>query len=432
MSERPRLHLFEAFGVELEYMIVDDATLDVRPLCDALLADAHRASGEMDGEEAFSDFVAGEMAWSNELVAHVIEFKTNQPAPRLSGLAASFGEQLTRANELLGGRGARILPTAMHPWMDPSLETTLWPHDGSEFYTAFDRIFNCKGHGWSNLQSAHINLPFAGDDEFGRLHAAIRLVLPILPALAASSPICDGRASPWLDTRLEVYRHNCRAIPHITGHVIPEPVFSEEEYHDRIFKPMFEAIAPHDPDGEMREEWLNARGAIARFGRGSIEIRVLDVQECPRADLAIVAAAVGVIMGMVEERWSSFAAQKSWSAERLAQILSLCVRDADAALIADREYLSMFGVKSEGMTAAQLWRSLFDVAAERLGGAADEHQLAWRTLANHGSLARRIMRALGADAQGSQAPIDRVVLREVYRGLADCAARGDMFAPRST
>ena len=32
---------------------------------------------------------------------------------------------------------------------------------------------------------------------------------------------------------------------------------------------------------------MNSRGAIARFDRNAIEIRVIDVQECPKADLAI-------------------------------------------------------------------------------------------------------------------------------------------------
>src|SRR5690606_25183589 len=114
------------------------------------------------------------------------------------------------------------LPTAMHPLMLPDLETKLWPHDAATIYATFDRIFGCKGHGWSNLQSVHINLPFRDQDEFGRLHAAIRLVLPLLPGLAASSPVQEGRLSGFLDTRLEHYRQNQKRLPSITGQVIPE------------------------------------------------------------------------------------------------------------------------------------------------------------------------------------------------------------------
>ena len=82
------------------------------------------------------------------------------------------------------------------PWMDPERELRLWPHEHSDIYRAFDRIFGCRGHGWANLQSTHLNLPFRGDDEFVLLHDAVRLVLPLVPALAAASPVIDGRQGP--------------------------------------------------------------------------------------------------------------------------------------------------------------------------------------------------------------------------------------------
>ena len=99
------------------------------------------------------------------------------------------------------------MPTGMHPWMDPAREFELWPHGDREIYAAFDRIFDCRGHGWANLQSMHLNLPFADDDEFGRLHAAIRALLPLLPALAASSPFADGHARG-------LARYAPRRVPH--------------------------------------------------------------------------------------------------------------------------------------------------------------------------------------------------------------------------
>ena len=47
-----------------------------------------------------------------------------------------------------------------------------------------------------------LNLPFSSDEEFGRLHAAIRLLLPLLPALAASSPLVEVyRANEFFHTR---------------------------------------------------------------------------------------------------------------------------------------------------------------------------------------------------------------------------------------
>ena len=155
------LHLFEGYGVEIEYMIVDSASLDIRPMCDKVLT---AANGELS-----SEIKQGPLLWSNELVLHVIELKTDGPVQRLEGLEAAFQDGLNSVNELLGAQGACLLPTGAHPWMDPFRETQLWPHDYSAIYESFNRIFDCRGHGWSNLQSIHLNLPFADEDEFIRL-----------------------------------------------------------------------------------------------------------------------------------------------------------------------------------------------------------------------------------------------------------------------
>src|SRR5262245_26041741 len=75
-SPNAPLGLFAGYGVELEYMIVDAESLDVRPLADRLLA---AAAGHLTGE-----YEAGDAAWSNELVAHLIEIKTNGPVARMA------------------------------------------------------------------------------------------------------------------------------------------------------------------------------------------------------------------------------------------------------------------------------------------------------------------------------------------------------------
>jgi carboxylate-amine ligase len=404
------LHLFEAFGVELEYMIVDSRSLDVMPAADRVL--------EVSGEDTEID--RGDLAWSNELVLHVLEFKTNGPARTLDGLARRFQDDVIEANRKLQALGARLMPTAMHPWMDPLRETVLWPHGNREIYETFDRIFNCQGHGWSNLQSAHLNLPFQGDEEFGRLHAAIRIVMPILPALAAASPLMDLRRTGLLDNRLAVYRTNCRRIPSITGRVIPEAVFSKAEYEREILDTMYRDIAPHDPEGILQDEWLNARGAIARFERDTIEVRVLDVQECPQADLAILRAATEVIRALVEERWVGLAEQRSWSVARLEHIFLQCVEEGEEAVIHDTDYLSVFGLEETGpLTAGGLWRRLVDRLASECAPCRD----ALAVILDEGTLARRILRAVG------DAPAPERV-REVYGALCDCLAEGRMFTAR--
>jgi carboxylate-amine ligase len=399
-----RLHLFDAVGIELEYMVVDRRTLAVRPIVDELFRAAVGA--------ITSDVEHDDITWSNELVAHVVELKTTRPAHVLSAVAQRFHDHVQRLNRLAAGLGAALLPTAMHPWMDPHHDTSLWPHDNSAIYGAFNRIFDCRGHGWANLQSMHINLPFEGDEEFGRLHAAVRLLLPILPALAASSPMMDGRLTGTLDNRLAVYRTNSARVPSVAGRVIPEPVFTRGDYERQILGRIYADLAPHDPDGLLRDEFANARGAIARFGRGSIEIRVLDVQECPAADLAIAAAVVETLRVIVSERWLPLNEQQAWPVEPLAAILDACIRDADAARITDTDYLRAFDADGP-RTAGELWRH---IATSLPVAAIAPFRPTLGTILDRGPLARRIAASLRTASPA-----------EVYGRLARCLADNRLF-----
>ena len=412
MTYRYDLGLFEGFGVELEYMIVDRETLDVRPVADALI-------GAAAGGPA-AEIERGDMAWSNELALHLIEFKTNGPAARLEDLTPRFQQSVADANSLLAPLGARLMPGGMHPWMDPDRELVLWPHEYGSVYRSFDRIFGCRGHGWANAQSAHLNLPFADDDEFGRLHAALRVVLPILPALAASSPVFAARCTGVLDNRLDHYRRNTERIPSVTAAVVPEPVFTREAYETQVLERIYRDLAPHDPQGVLRHEWANARGAIARFDRGSIEIRLLDVQECPGADLAIAAAAVAVVRALVDEAWCGTEDQRRFDTEPLSRILQETTVRADEASIDDRGYLRLLGHRGDAPVGArELWRHLIEATLAR-GPAYGTWRAALEILLEEGSLSSRLLRRLGTDPSRDR-------LRDQYEALCACLAEGRLL-----
>lgn len=412
MTEPGPLHLFEGFGIELEYMIVNKATLDVCPVADQVL---RTANGDFTTEVA-----CGDIAWSNELALHLLELKTNGPVSTLMGVAPKLQKAVQQVNDLLNTRGCTLMPTGMHPWMNPRRETRLWPHENAPIYQAFHRIFDCRRHGWANLQSVHLNLPFQGDEEFARLHAAVRLVLPILPALAASSPIADGAPTPFQDYRLEVYRTNSLKIPSITGRVIPERVFTRRDYERRVLKPIYRDMAPQDSEGVLQYEWSNARGAIARFERDTIEIRLLDMQECPRADLAIAAIVSRVIQDLVAERWTNFEQQKRWDVRTLEKIFLDTLVRAEETVITHRRYLESFGFNRNKCTAGELWQRLYESATTYMSGPDRDILAPLSSIFQSGPLSRRILRAVGSDHS-------REHLTTVYRGLCDCLASGNMF-----
>lgn len=308
------------------------------------------------------------------------------------------------------------MPGAMHPFMRPREETRLWPHQGREIYEAFHRVFDCRRHGWANLQSAQLNLSFEGDEEFGRLHAATRVLLPILAALAASSPVAEGEVTSLACTRLEVYRTNGDRLPSIAGQVVPEPVFGRKEYEEGIYEEMYRELAPHDPEGTLRHPWLNARGAIPKFDRGALEIRVLDAQECPGADVAVAAATAAVLKALASETFSDYGHQRSWDTTALVEIFLATLRDAEKAVIRNRDYLRLFGYPDRSGTANEMWHHLLETLSDAEG--VDSPHL--RVILEQGPLSRRIVNALGKDPR-------REEIAAVYRALCESLEGGESF-----
>ena len=112
------LSLFEGVGIELEYMLVREGSLDVLPACDQVML---AASGNFEAE-----IERGSLAWSNELVNHVIEIKTNGPATSLRGLDDVFAAHVDELEKLVEPLGGRLMPNA-GPAVSTRLAERHWP-----------------------------------------------------------------------------------------------------------------------------------------------------------------------------------------------------------------------------------------------------------------------------------------------------------------
>lgn len=412
MTQPSRIHLFQGFGIELEYMIVDKDTLSIKSITDEVLK--HELG------EYGSDFENGMVTWSNELVLHVIEIKSSKPESNFNGLEHAFAENVRRINSILEKHHAMLMPSAAHPLMNPAKETKLWPHDSNEVYDIYNKIFDCKGHGWSNLQSTHLNLPFYDDEQFAKLHAAIRIILPLLPALCASSPILDGKRSGFLDTRLNYYKTNQARIPSITGKVIPEAIFSKRNYLNTIYDKIKSDITPFDPDQILNPIWVNSRGAIPRFDRGSIEIRIMDIQECPTADMAIITLVIETIKALCSEQFLSLEEQMKWKTESLVSLLDKAIATGPKAIFDQSDYLKIFGVTSNTATAKEIWETILSRLVSK--GPLEKWTPELLVILKEGTLAERILRSV--DANTSEESI-----KKVYRQLCGCLAQNKMFLP---
>jgi carboxylate-amine ligase len=401
-------HLFEVYGIELEYMLVNSASMKVNPIVDKLLTRKH---GSLT-----SDVENGKIEWSNELVAHVVELKTNGPTANLDQLDELFAENVREVNALLKEFNTKLLPTAAHPLMDPEKEMQLWQHNYSRIYALYNRIFDCRGHGWSNVQSMHVNLPFSGDTEFEKLHAAVRILLPVIPGLSASSPIFEGKYTGFKDARMHVYKTNQKEIPEMTGKVIPERLFSKQEYYSGIFEPINKAIKPHDTENILDHHFLNSRGAIARFDRGAIEIRVIDLQECPGADIAIAVLIIEALKLLVSEELVSLEDQKKWSENDLFDIFNEVIIAAEASIIQNAAFADIFDLQP-GSSVKDIWRRIYSLVKENIS---EKHRNRIEFLLKNGSLSTRILKSLGED------PSEEEIIR-LYQELANCLEENRFF-----
>ncbi|MEJ7643841.1 MAG: glutamate-cysteine ligase family protein [Chryseolinea sp.] len=414
MHQPSRIHLFQAYGIELEYMLVDRDTLQVKPITDELLK--HEL-----GVYA-SDFENGMVTWSNELVLHVVELKSTRPENDFQTLEKEFVGNIKRINNILAGWNTMLLPTAAHPFMDPLQETKLWPHENNEVYAIYNKIFDCRGHGWSNLQSTHLNLPFYDDEEFARLHAAIRLVLPLLPALCASSPILDRTFTGLQDTRLKYYKTNQGRLPSITGKVIPEAVFSRRNYYNTIYEKIKSDIAPFDPGEELNPIWVNSRGAIPRFDRGSIEIRIMDIQECPAADLAIVSLVIAVIKALSNDRFIDLEGQMKWKTDSLARLLDQTIEKGGDAVLNMPEYLEVFQYPGKSAKASELCRHLVEWNLAQGEENVEKYKSSLDIIIDQGTLSSRILGSLEGNYSSEN-------IKATYMRLASSLEQNQMFIP---
>jgi hypothetical protein len=240
----------------------------------------------------------------------------------------------------------------------------------------------------------------------------------LLPAIAAASPVSDSKVADYLDMRLEVYRHNQAKVPSIAGKIVPEPVFSEADYDKQIFQPLYKDISVYDPDGLLQHEWLNSRGAIARFDRNAIEIRLIDVQECPKADLAIASFVIETLKALVSEKWVSYEEQCRFSSDDLCKVLLDGVREGENTLIHNNDYLKVFGMDVETAHAKDVWKHLYKELMTTPEMKVWEEPL--HIILEEGTLASRILWAVHHD-------MSRESLKHVYGKLCECLAENKMF-----
>ncbi len=410
---------FEVAGMELEYAVVD-RDLNAVPLVEeGLRALAGRPTSDVSLEH---------VAFSNEIAGHVLELKTPLPTRSLREAEEALVDGVSRFSALLHDRfAARLLPTGMHPWLDPK-KARIWTRSNARIYQAYARLFDVYSHGWVNVHAAHLNLPLGREDEAIAMYNAAALLVPYLPALAASSPMYDGELQEAVDNRLDwILRHQQR-IPESQGEIVPEYVEGFSDYRKRILGSMYRALDRLPGAGVLRHEFFNARGAVFKFSRQSMEVRVIDTQECVKLDVAVAVFVRSTLHHLARQ----FQAGKLMlpAHPQLVEDFRACIRRGSEARVRAPHLGTLVERDAEGRAPVRdVLRALLGFARRTVRkDDADYLELVERMIVS-GTLSERIRAALERVANADDETFTEAA-RRIYIELADCLVANEPWKGR--
>jgi hypothetical protein len=269
--------------------------LSALPIVDKIIKDFH---GRVVNFVELSNFSFGK-----EIQLHVMEIKPNMPFRSPKNFEETMHAAVLTLTDFLESKyRAHLLGAGMHPLLKLE-ETGVWPHRHKKIYQAYSKVFNLNQHGWLNIQSFQLNIPYSNQESAIFMHNMLSEICAYLPAISASSPIYEGKFGENVDNRLCFYMLNQKEVSSITGDVIPEYVSSFKQYEKEVIERYSLDLAHAGVDEcLLYKDWVNSRGVIFRFDRKAIEIRVMDEQECVKSDVALSCFIRALLRGLMERK----------------------------------------------------------------------------------------------------------------------------------
>jgi len=326
-------------GPEHEFSMVNQE-LKVLPIADKIIK---AYCGKIVNFIELPSFTFGK-----EMQLHVMEIKANSPFKSPVQFEETMQNAVATLNQIVNKHGALLLGTGMHPLLKLQ-DTGIWPHYHRKIYQEYAKIFNLIQHGWLNIQSFHLNLPYQKEADGVQMHNLLANLCSYLPAITASSPIYEGKTGSDVDNRLQFYKINQREIPSVAGEVIPEYADSFSQYRHGVIGRYSGDLAKAGAGKTLlSREWVNSRGVIFRFDRRALEVRVMDEQECVKSDVALSCFIRAALRGLIAEK-----------AELLPH--DLLVKDFNAVI---KDGLTAQVLNPDGKTAGQVCQRYFNLAQE--------------------------------------------------------------------
>ncbi len=349
-----------------------------------------------------------DFSFGKEMQLHVMEIKANQPFKTPTAFEETMQSAVSTLNGIVGKHGAHLLGTGMHPLLQLS-DTGVWPHHHRRIYQEYGKIFNLNRHGWLNIQSFHLNLPYQKDADAVQIHNQLANLCTYLPAITASSPIFEGKEGPDVDNRLQFYKQNQKEVPSVAGDVIPDYISSLDQYKRDVIGRYSADLAKAGADKTLlNREWVNSRGIIIRFDRCALEVRVMDEQECVKSDVALACFIRAALRGLI-----------AGDAELLPHMV--LVKDFNAVI---RDGLNAKVSSPNGKTAKEVCQHYLKLATENAD--ADEKRylpLVQRRI-EEGNLSSLIRARVQKRAEKT---VFREAITDVYSTLINCLCANEPF-----
>jgi hypothetical protein len=147
---------------------------------------------------------------------------------------------------------------------------------------------------------------------------------------------------------------------------------------------------------------------------------VLDIQECPQADIAIGSLMVATLQSLCSEQWTSFEEQSVLPTEELASIFRSAIITGPATIVPS-SIANHFGVFASSLTVGQLWQDLLLRLQSTTPLLSPDMVDNLNAILLQGTLSQRILANLDND-------FSRTNLLRTYGDLSQCLQQGEIFA----
>jgi glutamate---cysteine ligase / carboxylate-amine ligase len=249
-------------GLEEEFALLDPEGLGLVPGFEQLRGAAAR-------DPVLARSIAG------ELISSEIEIRSGR-ADDMAGAAVAQRDRRRRLFSLAAEHGMALGATGTHPWSDYREQKII----DTEHYRRVEE--GLKYVAWrNNTFSMHVHVGIHGADRAVLVCDRLRLVLPLLLAISASSPFLDGRDSGLQSARSQIFT---KSFPRCG---IPEPFGGWDpfaEYVDLLFRTR--SIV------EYTQVWWSIR---PHPSFGTVEVRICDAQITASESEALAALTVACV-----------------------------------------------------------------------------------------------------------------------------------------